>query len=80
MSSSQDRDPSIGIALDCYDAGLLSDYGGGDVGWWQDYIRSELARAHDFYQSQADALFPPENSASNSTGSIADEPAVTNGQ
>ena len=38
--------------LDCYDAGLLSDYGGGNVSWWQDYIRSELGRAHEFYQSQ----------------------------
>ena len=32
-----------------YDAGLLSDYGGGDVNWWWDYIRAELDRAHDFY-------------------------------
>lgn len=32
-----------------YDAGLLSDYGGGNVGWWQDYIRAELERAHEFY-------------------------------
>ena len=38
--------------LDAYDAGLLNDYGGGDVNWWQDYLRAELARAHDFYQSQ----------------------------
>lgn len=35
-----------------YDAGLLSDYGGGDVEWWHDYIRAELGRAHDFYESQ----------------------------
>jgi hypothetical protein len=34
---------------DCYDAGLLGDFGGGNVEWWQDYIRAELARAHDFY-------------------------------
>jgi hypothetical protein len=38
--------------LDAYDAGLLNDFGGGDVHWWQDYIRDELARAHEFYQSQ----------------------------
>lgn len=43
------------IILDCYDAGLLSDYGGGNVEWWQDYIRAELARAHDHYQAQFDA-------------------------
>ena len=38
--------PPVGVR---YDAGLLSDYGGGNVEWWQDYIRSELERAHDFY-------------------------------
>lgn len=35
-----------------YDAGLLAEYGGGNVEWWQDYIRAELARAHEYYQSQ----------------------------
>lgn len=40
------------VELDAYDAGHLNDYGGGNVGWWHDYIRSELDRAHDFYQSQ----------------------------
>lgn len=43
------------ITLDAYDEGLLADYGGGDVGWWQDYIRAALGRAHDFYQSQVTA-------------------------
>lgn len=43
------------MTLDYYDAGLLGDGGGGDVSWWQDYIRSELERAHEFYQSQIDA-------------------------
>jgi len=42
--------------LEAYDAGLLNDYGGGNVEWWQDYIRAELARAHDFYASQIAAL------------------------
>jgi len=41
--------------LDCYDAGILNDFGGGNVEWWQDYIRAELGNAHDFYQSQIDA-------------------------
>lgn len=40
--------------LERYDAGLLSSYGGGDVRWWQDYIRAELESAHEFYQAQAD--------------------------
>ena len=38
--------------IERYDAGLLGDYGGGNVGWWQDYIRVELNRAHEFYDSQ----------------------------
>lgn len=38
--------------LEPYDAGILNDFGGGNVEWWQDYIRAELGRAHDFYQSQ----------------------------
>ena len=42
--------------LDCYDAGLINDFGGGNVGWWQDYIRAELERAHDHYADQHDAL------------------------
>lgn len=37
---------------DAYDAGLLNDYGGGNVDWWQDYIRAELGRAHDFYGAE----------------------------
>ncbi|EED41180.1 hypothetical protein SSKA14_4204 [Stenotrophomonas sp. SKA14] len=40
------------LQLDRYDAGLLSDVGGGDTAWWLDYLRSELARAHDHYQHQ----------------------------
>jgi hypothetical protein len=37
-----------------YDAGLLNDFGGGDIEWWQDYIRSELGRAYEYYYSQLD--------------------------
>lgn len=44
------------VELDRYDAGLLGDGGGGDVEWWQDYLRSELERAHEFYQDQLAAL------------------------
>jgi len=42
--------------MDTYDAGLLNDYGGGDVGWWQDYLRAELGRAEEFYRDQHDRL------------------------
>jgi hypothetical protein len=48
-----------GVVLDQYDAGLLNDFGGGNVEWWQDYIRAELERAHDFYQSQLAAAPSP---------------------
>ncbi len=40
------------IELEPYDAGIFSDSGGGNVGWWQDYLRAELERAYEFYQSQ----------------------------
>ena len=46
--------PSDEFQLETYDAGLLNDYGGGKVEWWQDYIRNELSRAHGFYQSQCE--------------------------
>lgn len=48
----QDTEEPEQIVLEEYDAGYLNDYGGGNVGWWHDYIRAELERAYDFYQSQ----------------------------
>jgi hypothetical protein len=39
-----------------YDAGLLGNGGGGDVEWWQNYIRHELDRAHEFYASEIEGL------------------------
>lgn len=39
-----------------YDAGILNDWGGGNVDWWQDYLRAEIERANDFWRSQVDAL------------------------
>ena len=41
---------------DEYDAGILNDFGGGDIAWWQDYIRAELGRSHDFYQAEITRL------------------------
>ena len=32
-----------------YDAGLLNDWGGGNVEWWQDYLRAEIERSNDFH-------------------------------
>ena len=35
-----------------YDAGLLNDYGGGNVAWWQNYIRFEIDRANEYWRKQ----------------------------
>ena len=45
--------------LEEYNAGHLNDFGGGNVSWWQDYIRSELGRAYDFYQAQIQSEVKP---------------------
>lgn len=39
-----------------YDPGLMNDYGGGNVGWWMDYIRAEVGRCNDYWRSRVDAL------------------------
>jgi hypothetical protein len=36
-----------------YDAGLLNDWGGGNVEWWQDYLRAEIGRANDYWRDAA---------------------------
>ena len=41
--------------MDEYDSGLLSDFGGGNVEWWQDYIRSEVGAANEFHMDQDNA-------------------------
>jgi hypothetical protein len=33
-----------------YDAGILDDFGGGDVAWWQDYLRAEIGRANEYWR------------------------------
>lgn len=57
------------MKLNEYDTGLLSSYGGGDVDWWYDYIRAELGRAHEHYQSQVTFSVPTENMTSDNIGS-----------
>jgi hypothetical protein len=52
------KDKALKLALEEYDAGLLSNYGGGNVEWWQDYIRAELGRAYEHYQSQTTPPLP----------------------
>ncbi len=34
-----------------YDPGLLNDYGGGDVNWWMDYIRTEINACNAYWKS-----------------------------
>lgn len=43
---------------DDYDAGVLNDYGGGNVGWWQDYICSEVNRCNGFWREQWENSLP----------------------
>jgi hypothetical protein len=43
---------SLSDELSDYDAGLLNDWGGGNVSWWQDYLRAEIGRANDFWRAQ----------------------------
>ena len=39
-----------GMACD-YDAGLVNDYGGGNVDWWWDYMRAEIGRCNDYHRA-----------------------------
>lgn len=41
-----------------YDAGYLNDFGGGNVSWWHDYLRAEIARANDHWRAILAALEP----------------------
>ena len=34
-----------------YDCGYINDYGGGNVDWWMDYIRSEINACNDYWRS-----------------------------
>jgi hypothetical protein len=73
LSIPQNPEAGEPVALDAYDAGLLAYYGGGDVDWWQDYIRAELGRAHDHYEAQFEALRSSSNIAGEPVAADADE-------
>jgi len=47
-------------ALPDYDTGLLNDFGGGNVEWWQTYLRDEIGRANDHWREAAAALVEAE--------------------
>ena len=36
--------------IENYSSGIINDYGGGNVGWWQDYIRSEVERCNEYWR------------------------------
>ena len=55
IAAAPQLEPVQQFELTEYDAGLLNDFGGGNVEWWQDYIRAELGRAYEHYQSQIPA-------------------------
>jgi hypothetical protein len=50
--------PRVPEGLEDYDAGLLNDYGGGNVSWWHDYIRYEVDKANDWWRQQVEAENP----------------------
>jgi len=33
-----------------YDCGIINDYGGGNVQWWQDYLRHEINRCNEYWR------------------------------
>lgn len=51
MTNLERLEVAYAAATPAYDAGLLNDYGGGNVEWWWDYIRAELNRADQYYQT-----------------------------
>jgi NTP pyrophosphatase (non-canonical NTP hydrolase) len=51
LNAARSAPPGMVLDIPAYDAGLLGDGGGGDVEWWQDYIRAELERSHEHYLS-----------------------------
>jgi hypothetical protein len=55
-TSRSEEDERTAFELEAYDPCSLNDFGGGNVAWWHDYLRAELERAHDFYQSQVGEL------------------------
>ena len=41
---------NIAEEIDDYEPGILNDYGEGDIAWWQDYIRCEIAVCNDHWR------------------------------
>jgi hypothetical protein len=56
LREQRDRLAEAARTLPDYDAGLLNDFGGGDAGWWQDYIRAEVGRANEYWREALAAV------------------------
>ena len=52
----RDRLTEAARTLPDYDAGLINDFGGGYVEWWQDYLRAEIGRANDYWRAAIAAV------------------------
>ena len=63
------------VALPEFDAGLLNDFGGGNVEWWWDYIRYLLSNAHEHYQEAVDTSATTIPQTCFSAGDMADAAA-----
>jgi len=48
----KNEDDHLAACIPDYDSGCINDFGGGNVGWWQDYIRGEVQRCNDYWRSQ----------------------------
>ena len=49
----QENDPLAELESEPdYDPGYLNDYGGGNVEWWFDYIRSEINRCNEYWRER----------------------------
>jgi len=51
-----DADAVIEKEIDDYAPGLLNDYGGGNVMWWQDYIREEISNCNDYWRTELESV------------------------
>lgn len=56
-----------------YDAGPLNDFGGGNVAWWQDYLRAEIGRANDHWSNQLNIVWKRLDAVLLKSGEIEDQ-------
>ena len=56
VTEQRDRLAEAARTLPDYDSGVLNDFGGGYVEWWQDYLRAEIGRANDYWRAALAAV------------------------